>query len=120
MSTQERILIEQRIANDRKSVVVAYLLLIFAGWFGVHRFYLGRTGSAVAQLLMTLVGLFTFLLVIGIVPLAIVGIWLVVDLFLVPGIVESQKDSMRQRLTQELLLAGQPVPMRGEPLLTNG
>lgn len=120
MSTQERILIEQRIANDGKSVVVAYLLLIFVGWFGVHRFYLGRTGSALAQLLMTLFGLVTLVGIIGIIPLAIVGIWLVVDLFLVPGIVQSQKDVMRQRLTQEILLARHPAPMRPEPLLTKG
>jgi Predicted membrane protein len=36
-----------------KSKVAAGLLAIFLGCFGVHNFYLGHTGKAVAQLLMT-------------------------------------------------------------------
>ena len=120
MSTQERILIEHRIANDGKSIIVAYLLLIFFGGFGAHRFYLGRTGSAVAQLLLFILGWLTLVFVVGFVLLLVVGIWVIVDIFLVPGIIQSQKDSMRQRLTQELLLSGQPARMRTEPLLTKG
>lgn len=38
-----------------KSKVAAGLLGIFLGCFGVHNFYLGYTGKAVAQLLLTLV-----------------------------------------------------------------
>lgn len=38
----------------RKSKVAAGLLGIFLGCFGVHNFYLGYTGKAVAQLLITL------------------------------------------------------------------
>jgi len=37
-----------------KSKVAAGLLGIFLGGFGVHNFYLGFTGKAVAQLLITL------------------------------------------------------------------
>ena len=45
---------------DQKSKVAAGLLGIFLGCFGAHNFYLGHTGKAVAQLLMTLlsIGLF--------------------------------------------------------------
>ncbi len=42
-----------------KSKVAAGLLGIFLGVFGVHNFYLGYTGKAVAQLLITLVSCFT-------------------------------------------------------------
>lgn len=37
-----------------KSKVVAGLLGIFLGVFGVHNFYLGYTGKAIAQLLITI------------------------------------------------------------------
>lgn len=37
-----------------KSKIAAGLLGIFLGCFGVHNFYLGYTGKAVAQLLITL------------------------------------------------------------------
>jgi TM2 domain-containing membrane protein YozV/RNA polymerase subunit RPABC4/transcription elongation factor Spt4 len=39
---------------ERKSKIAAGLLGIFLGEFGVHNFYLGYTGKAVAQLLITL------------------------------------------------------------------
>ncbi len=66
---------------NKKEAGVAYLLWFFVGGFGAHRFYLGATGTAVAQLL---------LLLLGWIPLfagwIVLGIWLFVDLFLIPGI----------------------------------
>lgn len=40
--------------GNRKSKIAAGLLGIFLGAFGVHNFYLGYTGKAVAQLLLTI------------------------------------------------------------------
>src|SRR5205807_4789071 len=48
LDIQQQMLIEQRISNMKPSTGVAYLLAIFLGVFGAHRFYLKRTGSAVA------------------------------------------------------------------------
>lgn len=42
------------IAGEQKSKLVAGILGIILGSFGVHNFYLGYTGKAVAQLLITL------------------------------------------------------------------
>lgn len=42
------------INSDSKSKLAAGLLGIFLGAFGVHNFYLGYTGKAVAQLLITI------------------------------------------------------------------
>lgn len=39
---------------NAKSKIAAGLLGIFLGTFGVHNFYLGYTGKAVAQLLITI------------------------------------------------------------------
>lgn len=41
-------------SSSQKSKIAAGLLGIFLGSFGVHNFYLGYTGKAVAQLLITL------------------------------------------------------------------
>lgn len=41
-----------------KSKLVAGLLAIFLGTYGVHNFYLGNTGKAIAQLLITLLTCF--------------------------------------------------------------
>lgn len=42
-----------------KSKYIAGLLGILFGWLGLHNFYLGFTGKAVAQLLITVVSLGT-------------------------------------------------------------
>lgn len=49
-----------------KSKIAAGLLGIFLGSFGVHNFYLGYTGKAVAQLLMTVLSCGTLSFVSGI------------------------------------------------------
>jgi len=48
---------------DAKSKLVAGLLGIFLGAFGVHNFYLGNTGKAVAQLLISVLSCFTLAIV---------------------------------------------------------
>jgi TM2 domain-containing membrane protein YozV/ribosomal protein L40E len=57
-----------------KSKMAAGLLGVFIGAFGVHRFYLGYTGIAVAQLVLGLLGIFTC----GITTIA-AGIWGLVE-----------------------------------------
>jgi TM2 domain-containing membrane protein YozV len=58
-----------------KSKVAAILLAFFLGALGIHRFYLGHTGTGVAMLLITVLtcgygGIIT-------------GIWALVDLILI-------------------------------------
>lgn len=73
-----------------KDVGVAYLFFLFLGGFGAHRFYLGRAGSAVVLLLLWLIGWMLSFFLIG-VPLVIAaGIWLLVDLFLIPSMVREE------------------------------
>ena len=109
LDTTQQMLIEQRVANDAKSPLIAYLLLLFVGGFGAHRFYLGHTGSAVLRLVLWLVGWVTLPIMVGIVPLGVVGVWVFVDLFLVPGMVARDKDRVRRLMRGELeLAAGNP------------
>ena len=79
---------------NKKSVGVAYLLFIFFGGLGAHRFYLGQTGSAVVQLILGVLGLVTFF--ITWIPLSI---WLIVDLFLIPGIAREYNMKMADRFS---------------------
>ncbi len=52
--------------TEGKSKVVAGLLAIFVGAFGVHNFYLGYTGKGIAQLLLTLLSCFVLSFISGI------------------------------------------------------
>ena len=51
---------------NAKSKLVAGLLGIFLGCFGVHNFYLGYTGKAVAQVLISVLSCFTLSFVSGV------------------------------------------------------
>ena len=88
------------IDQGQKSVAVAYLLLLFVGGLGVHRFYLGRTGTGVTMLVLWLLGVATIAAFgFGALLLIAVGIWTLVDLFLVPVMArEAALRSIRPRL----------------------
>lgn len=59
-------------AGPAKSRTTYILLGLFLGVFGVHNFYAGYTGRAIAQLLMTLLSLFLLS--------PIVAIWIIVEI----------------------------------------
>ena len=64
--------------EEKKSLAVTYVLWGVVGPFGGHRFYLEKTGSAVAMLILTLT-------VIGLIA---TFIWWIVDAVLIPGMVK--------------------------------
>lgn len=66
-------------------MVVAYVLWFFLGQLGVHRFYLGKTTTGIIQAALTVVGWLTVFIFIGWAFLGILWVWLIVDLFLIPG-----------------------------------
>ncbi len=66
-------------SSDAKSKIVAGLLAIFLGCFGVHNFYLGYTGKAIAQLVLTIVGMVLTCLFIGVFVILAVEIWGIVE-----------------------------------------
>lgn len=75
--------ISLNIHADGKNMVIAYLLWWFLGWAGIHRFYLGKTGSGIAQLALTVIGWATAVILIGFVFLAIWGLWWLCDAYYV-------------------------------------
>lgn len=105
VSTEQQILIEQRVTNEAKSVGASYALWFFVGYLGGHRFYLGRKGSAIVMLLLTIFGVLLSFVGVGFILLAVVGIWALVDAFLIPGMVAEQKNKVRNDLLQQAMLS---------------
>lgn len=97
-NVQQQLLIEQRVANESKSQLVAYLLAILLWGMGVHRMYLGRWVSGIVMLVLSGLGLLTAPILIGWIPLAFVWVWAVLDLFLIPGMIRNDQAVIRQRL----------------------
>lgn len=88
LSTAELALVEARVANDGPVTGLAYVLWFFLGFFSAHRFYLGRPGTAVFQLLLNCV-------VVGL-------LWTLIDAFLIPGMVRDKKNEIRANVMTQL------------------
>ncbi|KGJ05854.1 TM2 domain-containing membrane protein YozV [Paracoccus halophilus] len=102
MDSQREMLIEQRVANDAKSPLVAYLLLFLLWGLGLHRMYLGRWVSGIFMAALWGLGWLTAPLLIGWPLLGLVCLWVILDIFLVPGMIQEDKDEIRRRLGSEL------------------
>lgn len=60
-----------------KNRAIYIVLALFLGAFGVHNFYAGRNGTAIAQLLVTFLTGWLFF------PLLILGLWILVEMVVV-------------------------------------
>jgi len=83
LSTEEKLLIETRVTNEGPNAAVAYLFWFFLGWVSAHRFYLGRPGTAILQIL-------SYFILIG-------AIWWLIDLFLIPGMIRDRQQKLREQ-----------------------
>jgi TM2 domain-containing membrane protein YozV len=98
LDTRELLLLDMEMKRKGKEMVIAYAFWFFLGVFGAHRFYLGRTGSAVAQLVLS----------ITIIGMIITGIWALIDAFLIYNYVNEHNDAVENRLLNDIL-AGRTI-----------
>ena len=77
-----------------KNVIVAYLLWWFLGWAGVHRLYLGRVKTGLAQLLLFAIGVVTLIVLVGYIFLVIWGVWWLLDAFFTYKIVTEENEKL--------------------------
>lgn len=104
LNTQEQALVESRISNESRSLLVVYLLLFFAGGLGLHNFYVKRGFSlaGLGQIILTVLGSLTLFIYIGFIFFLILGIWLLIDALRMPGVVRRDNDLMREELALQI------------------
>ena len=83
---------------NKKSALVAYLLLLFVGATGAHRFYLGKVGSGMVMLGLFMLSLLLTVVAVGLLGLLAVAFWAFIDLFLVPGMVQDHNNRLITQL----------------------
>ncbi|XEC95608.1 TM2 domain-containing protein [Paenibacillus tarimensis] len=93
LDARELLLLEHEIKNQGKNMVLAYVLWYFLGIFGGHRFYMGRTGSAIAQLVLT----------ITLIGALVTFIWWVVDAFLLHQWVKDHNRNIENRVLNDIM-----------------
>ncbi|WRP06293.1 TM2 domain-containing protein [Rossellomorea aquimaris] len=88
LTSEELQLLNSEMSQKQKSAGTTWLLWFFTTSFGGHRFYLGKTGTAVAMLL-TFGGL---------------GIWSFIDLFLLNGMIKDTNERIENDILSEMRL----------------
>lgn len=101
LSQEQLAVVQSEMELKKKSMVVAYLFAFFLGIFGAHRFYVGKTGTAVAQLVLTLLGIITMFIYVGFLLIWIVGIWVFIDYFLLYGYVKRLNEDIERRSSRK-------------------
>ncbi|WP_246942719.1 TM2 domain-containing protein [Bacillus pinisoli] len=86
LTSEDLQLLSSEMSKKQKSSGTTWLLWFFLGAAGGHRFYLGKTGTAVGMLL-TLGGL---------------GIWTFIDLFLINSMVKQTNEQTENELLSEI------------------
>jgi len=69
-------------AISLKSRTTAGLLCFFLGWAGAHRFYVGKTGSAIIMLIWGIVGTIIYFVWVPYV-LSLLGLWVLIDFIMI-------------------------------------
>jgi TM2 domain-containing membrane protein YozV len=98
LDARQLMVVESEVRNQGKNMIVAYVLWYFLGIFGGHRFYMKKTGSAVAQLILTIT-------IIGII---INAVWWIVDAFLVHTWVRDYNRELEYRLVSQMIAQQDP------------
>ena len=120
LSQQQFFILESEMQKRRKSLPLTYVLLIFLGALGVHKFYLGKTKQGLLYLVLGVVGFISLLIGeftglisfgasgnllfrFGLVCLAILVILLIVDLFTTPRQVRQANMAAEDKIIDQLL-----------------
>lgn len=96
LTTQELQVLSSEMENRKKSTGTAWLLLLFLGGFGAHRFYLGHTGIGIAMVITWVLSWFLLLIPIG--------IWVLVELFLLSGLIREENQRAEKEIIDKILL----------------
>jgi len=85
-TTQELQMLSSEMEKKKKSTGATWLFWFFFGGIGGHRYYLGKYGTAI---LMT-------------VTLGCLGIWSIIDAFLLNGMIRKTNESIESEIIQQI------------------
>src|SRR5690625_2339690 len=100
-------IVQSEMENKKKSMVVAYLLWFFLGGLGGHRFYIGKTGTALVMLGIWLLGWLTTIIFIGFILIFAVYVWVIVDAFLLHNEVNRVNSKIERDIINRLIQSDQ-------------
>lgn len=102
MDAKQLAIVQSELESHKKSTLVAYLLWFFFGSLGIHRFYIGKTGSAVTMLILFVSGWALAIIYIGFAILFALYVWVLIDAFLLHGAVNRINLKLEKKILQRV------------------
>lgn len=121
LGDKELAIFNAEMQRHHRSTLISYLLLIFLGGLGAHKFYLGKVLWGIIYLILSIVGYVLFFggfitamadptgveagasaSALGILASAVIGILLLIDLFTLPLQVKRRNKKIRKQLLDKL------------------
>lgn len=100
----EQVWIEDEVKRRGKQAWIAWLLWAFTGMVGGHRFYLGQTNTAIAQLILFIVAYATMIILVGFAVYLGLALWVLVDAFQINKMLEESRIQTRGEVERDLRL----------------
>ncbi|HLV08595.1 MAG TPA: TM2 domain-containing protein [Halanaerobiales bacterium] len=118
LSEKQLSILNNEMARKRKNVGIAYILLIFLGYLGIHQFYIGKWKRGILYLVLIILGWFMggigFLgvagsnsaefggiMILGSLMLFVLGIMLLIDLFTMPRQIRKIEDKAKEEIISQ-------------------
>jgi TM2 domain-containing membrane protein YozV len=102
LSERELALVESEMRSRSKSMLIAYVIWLFVGVLGGHRFYLGQRNAGIAYLVTFIIGLLLAFVLIGFLVLFILGLLVLIDGLRIPGWLTRINSTTEQQVIGEV------------------
>lgn len=123
LTVNELLILNGALRDHEKSLALGYLMLI-GGHLGVHRFYVKKITTGIIQLILFILALISYVVLLislelvettesgfawmlgSLVPLLLFGgaltVWVIVDLFLLPGMIRNWNARVEEDILREI------------------
>lgn len=123
LTVNELLILNGALRDHEKSLALGYLMLI-GGHLGVHRFYVKRIATGIIQLILFILAMISYVVMLfamefiettssgfawflgSLIPLLLFGgaltIWVIVDLFLLPGMIRNWNAKVEEDILREI------------------
>jgi len=125
LTERQLAILNSEMEKHKKSVGAAYVLFLFFGFLGVHKFYMGKVFLGIIYPILSIVGWAATLSgygayvaelagdpapqggagagIMGILCLAALGILMLIDLFTIPGQIRQHYEKTEERIIKKLI-----------------
>lgn len=94
LTTNQQLMVNAEFEKRKKSKLITYLLWIFLGIFGGHRFYSGDNGIAIGMLVVCVISWFLMFIPIT--------VWAIIDVFLIGKRIDKLNEQLETTIIQKV------------------